>query len=75
MNITKTMEEMKKFNEILSTGDSQPEDREYIRYFSLKIAQSIISDLGDSEAIKIANVILSVAEKPYEVMNKDPYMM
>lgn len=72
MNESKTIEELKRFYKIISSGDPQSVDREYIRFFSLKMAESIISDLGDTTATEIANIILVVAEKPYE-SNKDPY--
>ncbi|EXG87827.1 hypothetical protein K413DRAFT_4728 [Clostridium sp. ASBs410] len=63
MNDFKTIDTLTKFQEIASKNNVSEDDRDYVRYFPLKIAESILYDLGDAEAIRIANAIMAVAEK------------
>lgn len=65
MNDFKTIDTLTKFQEIASKNIVSEDDREYIKYFPLKLSESILHDLGDCEAIRIANTILAVAEKSY----------
>lgn len=74
MSKLKTMEELERFSEILSNGKLSREDDEYARFFTLKLAGSLIYDLGDTIAAELANIILAAAQRSHEV-NKDPYIV
>ncbi len=63
MNNSETIKVLTKFYNVISSTTPDNEDKEYVRYFNLKIAEAIIRDMGHSEAIRIANTILSTVDE------------
>ncbi|WP_143323049.1 hypothetical protein [Clostridium sp. HBUAS56010] len=63
MEQSKTIESLIKFYELISSTDVSPRAKEYVEYLPLRMAKSIIFDLGAKNAKKIANIILAVVDE------------
>ena len=60
MNNYKTIETINKFDNIAKSGPSCSEDKLFIEYFCLHLAESIFNDFGETQANSLAKTIIAV---------------
>lgn len=60
----KTSELLDKLNSIFTSSNPTAEEREFVETRNLKLAESLISDLNEDNARKIAKAILAVTDEP-----------
>lgn len=59
---SKIINTMKQYYTIIDSGKEPTEDeRFFVVYFFMSLANSIIQECGESQAVKLANVILAMA--------------
>lgn len=62
MNSSEILKTITKFYDIVSSTTLTEEEKDYVRYINLKMAEAIIKDMGSTEAIRIANTIILTAD-------------
>ena len=63
MKKSKTIEVINKYYSLIGSENPTQEEKEFIWYFELELAKSIIQDFGDNSANKLANILLSSTNK------------
>lgn len=73
MSNFKTSELLEKLNKIFTSCNPTKEEREFVETRNLKLAESLISDLNEDNARKIAKAILAVTDEPEQPKMKYTY--